>query len=141
MVVNLPGRGRKRKKTSRQDTGIVRKSKKNPRLSAPKITEEVKNDFHIDVHPQTIKRTLHVSGLKGEIKKIKPWILAAAQRKRLRWARAIVNWTPYDWSKVIFTDVSKVLFFGSDGVNWGWLKPGESFKKQKLEGYSDVCRR
>ena len=69
MVVNLTGRGSKRKTTPRQEAATVRKMEVNPRLAAPIIASECQTEFEITLHPSTICRKLKSVGLSGEIEK------------------------------------------------------------------------
>lgn len=48
-VQNYPGRGRKKKTTTRQDAAILRKVKINPRLSSSKIAAEIGHEHGIVV--------------------------------------------------------------------------------------------
>ncbi|OXA47906.1 Transposable element Tcb2 transposase [Folsomia candida] len=131
-VANRSGRGAKRKTTVRQDSAILRKVQVNPRLSAPKIVAEVKQEFGISVTPQTIRNRLNSAGLKGKVAKKKPWISSKNQRKRLAWAREKATWSIDDWKKVLFSDETKILLFGSDGITRVWRKPKEGLKKENL---------
>lgn len=40
--------------------------------------------------------------------------------KRLNFARRYLHWTVEDWSKVVWSDETKINRFGSDGDRWVW---------------------
>lgn len=51
---------------------------------------------------------------------------------RLQWAREKVNWTVDQWKNIIWSDETKINFFGSDGIIRSWRKPGERLKAKCL---------
>lgn len=110
----------------------MRKVQANPRMSAPKIAVEVENEPGVVVHPQTIRNRLNASGLSGNVAKKKPWISKTNQRKRLAWAKQKVDWSVDDWKKVLFTDETKLMLFGSDGLIRVWRKKNETLKNKYL---------
>ncbi|CAO4365735.1 unnamed protein product [Caenorhabditis nigoni] len=48
----------------------------------------------------------------------KPLISKKNQAARMKWAEDYLNWTRQDWNKVLWSDESKVMFFGSDEIQW-----------------------
>ena len=52
---------------------------------------------------------------------------------RLQWAREHAAWSIEDWKKVIWSDETKILLFGSDGIVRSWRKSGERFKMDCLK--------
>lgn len=54
-ISNLPGRGRKRSKTAREDTLIVRQIKKKTDTAS----SEIKDQLNLNVSTKTIRRRLH----------------------------------------------------------------------------------
>ncbi|CAD6196640.1 unnamed protein product [Caenorhabditis auriculariae] len=37
---------------------------------------------------------------------------------QVKWAKEHLNWTRQDWNKILWSDESKFLLFGSDGIQW-----------------------
>lgn len=131
--VVLSHQKRPAKTSSRIDRAIVRKAEQDRGLSAPKIAKQVESEFSIHVTPQTIRNRLHLQGLKGRVAIKKPWLSAKNIKKRLKWARDHITWTVDDWRKVIWSDETKIMLFGSDGITRKWRRTGESLKTQCLK--------
>ena len=131
-IRNRSGRGRVAKTTYKQDRAILRKAKMDPRISAKAIALELQKEHGVVVSTSTIKRRLNSGGLCGKVAKKKPWISEKNKRKRLQWAREKVGWSLEDWKKVLFSDETKILLFGSDGIVRVWRKPKEGLKKKFL---------
>ena len=74
---------------------------------------------------QTIRTRLRETGLKGYVRRSKPFLSKRHMEKRLEWAKAHVNWTGGNWKSVLFSDESKFNIFGSDGREWCWRRSGE----------------
>lgn len=64
-LANCPGRGRKPILTPREKRNVVRKIKKDPFKSAPKIAAEVKEDTGKAVSSQTVRNILKKEGFKA----------------------------------------------------------------------------
>ncbi|CAG8737237.1 14943_t:CDS:2, partial [Acaulospora colombiana] len=44
------------------------------------------------------------------------------------------HWTVEDWSRVIFSDETKINRMGSDGRVWGWKRPGSQLEDRNVVG-------
>ncbi|CAH2088699.1 unnamed protein product [Euphydryas editha] len=88
-------------------------SKRNRRLTAPEIAADFNVGCSKPVSVTTVKRRLLDTGLKGCIAVTKPLLRAINKKKRLNWARQHQNWTMADWKKVLWSDESKFVVFGS----------------------------
>lgn len=119
---NKPRRGRPSVLTPADKRQIVRKVKRNPKLSAPRIRSEVENEIGKHVTAQTIRNVLHEAGLNGRTARRKPYISKVNRRKRLAYAKEHVNDGHDFWKKVVFTDESKFNLFKSDGRVTVWRK-------------------
>lgn len=128
IVLNQKGQGRKKKTTQRIDRAIVKMAQNNRRLSGPKITSEIKKQFGIDVNPQTIRNRLNDAGFKGKKAVKKPLLSNKNVKRRLNWAKEHKLWTEEQWKRVIWSDETRILLFGSDGIIRTWQKPGERLK-------------
>ena len=105
-IHNTTKSGRPQKLSATTKRRITIESKRNPKTTARQIrcTLNLQNRVSIS----TIKRTLCASGLNGRICCKKPSLTSRNIRKRLAWCRNKSEWTFMDWSKVIFTDESKI---------------------------------
>jgi transposase len=81
----------------------------------------------------SVCRILKSLGFVAEIKKKKPLLTKRQRQKRLRWAKKYRYWTVADWSKVIFSDESKINVWGSDGVKYCWRRPGDPLQPHHLD--------
>jgi len=109
-VTRRVGSGRKRKTTKREDKLIVNISKKDPFLPATTISENVANDYAIDVSHDTVNRRLKEVGLDAHPARKKPFISKTNVQKRLAWCNEHKNWTVDDWKRVLWCDESPFTF-------------------------------
>ena len=123
LIKNIKGRGRKQTFTDRQKKSIIGKVIANPRLSAPKIADEIKNDIGITTSHQTIRNILHHASFKSAYAKKKPFISKKNQKKRLQFARSHINKDSSFWNSIIWSDESRFRVFGCDGRMKVWRKP------------------
>jgi transposase len=78
-------------------------------------------------------KLLKSMGFQAKIKKKKPFLTKRHKNLRLQWAKRYQNWTVADWSKVIFTDETKINVWGSDGVKYYWIRPGDPLQPHHLD--------
>lgn len=76
---------------------------------------------------RTIRRRLQAAGLNGRRPVKKPFISIKNRKARVEWAKAHLNWTRQQWSDVIWSDESKFMLFGSDGITWIRRPEGKRF--------------
>lgn len=60
--------------SEREERWIIQQTKNNPRLSAPKLRDMVKEHFHISCNAETVRRVLRKAGLNGRIARKKPFV-------------------------------------------------------------------
>lgn len=53
--------------------------------------------------------------------------------ERYKWAKKHEHWTIEDWKTVIWSDETKINIWGSDGVKYCWIRPGDPFQAHHLE--------
>jgi transposase len=111
------------------------------RLLARKVTSgaadnapQLKRLLDLDITPQTVRNTLRRAGLKSAVKQKKPFLSRAHRRRRLEFALEHQHWTLEDWSRVVWSDETKINRMGSDGRAWVWKKPGSALKDQHISG-------
>ncbi|GFS61731.1 transposable element Tc1 transposase [Trichonephila inaurata madagascariensis] len=118
-VLNKSRCGRPHKLSSRDARAIVRKVKKNPKISTPKLADQIERK---KIHPETVRRILRSGGYNGRVSRRKPFISSMNQQKRLDFASAHVDKDFDFWKRVVFTDESIFNVFGSDGRGKVWRK-------------------
>ncbi|XGW29485.1 hypothetical protein V3C99_008926 [Haemonchus contortus] len=100
------------------DRNIVRLARNDPRLTAAEILRELSTPEGPNPSLSTVQRRLREAGLFGRRPAKKPLISAKNRKARLDWAHAHKNWTVQQWRKVIWSDESKFLLYGTDGITF-----------------------
>ncbi|GFY46125.1 hypothetical protein TNIN_171 [Trichonephila inaurata madagascariensis] len=85
-VLNKSRCGRPHKLSDCDSRAIVRKVKKNPKISAPKLADQIVTASGKKVHPETVRRILRSGGYNGRVSSRKPFISSVNQQKRLDFA-------------------------------------------------------
>nr|CDJ98528.1 Transposase domain containing protein [Haemonchus contortus] len=96
------------------DRNIVRLARNDPRL----VLREISTPEGPNPSLSTVQRRLREAGLFGRRLAKKPLIYAKDRKARLDWAQAHKSWTVRQWRKVIWSDESKFLLFGTDGIKF-----------------------
>ena len=105
--------GRPRVTTKAEDQSIVLTCKRNRRLTAQEITTNFNDSHQKSVSERTVRQRLSHAGLNGRVAVRKPLLRPVNKFKRLKWAKEHKNWTLADWKKVLWTDESKFVVFGT----------------------------
>lgn len=119
---NLPGRGRKRATTRREDSLIVREIQRKPGTSS----REIKEQLNLNVSTKTIRRRLHEKNFTSRVSIRKPMISPKNKKKRLDFAKKYVDKPISFWKTVIWSDESKFELAGPKKRRKIWRKPGEA---------------
>lgn len=124
--------GRPSKITPRLDRKILNCVKKNPKISAPRVLQEINNinDCHISV--STVRNVLRSNDYHGRTARKKYWVNDINRKKRLEFAKKYINEKNHFWQTVIYSDESKYNIFKSDGHHMVWRKPNMEYKKENL---------
>ena len=120
-------RGRPVSTSEREDKIICRLSKKNPRLNSVDIHREMSTYHGFRPSSKTVQRRLVAAGLHGRRPAKKPLISIKNRKARVEFAKRHIGWQIEDWKKVIFSDESKFLLFGSDGIKYVRRPIGKKF--------------
>ena len=104
----------------------------DPKISGPKLAEQVNNEMGKQMPPKTISRILNKQGFKSTIAKKKPFISKHNRKKRLAFARKHASKDQAFWNSILWSDESKFNLFGSDGRVRCWRKQGESLNTKNL---------
>ncbi|GMS88386.1 hypothetical protein PENTCL1PPCAC_10561, partial [Pristionchus entomophagus] len=110
--------GRPAKLSDREKRHLKVESIKDPRLPATELAIDLnKNRPNDPVCSKTVQRVLVAAGLPGRRPAYTSYINRRNRRKRLEFAREHLNWTPRQWTHVLWTDESKFELF-SEGVQY-----------------------
>ncbi|CAD6199639.1 unnamed protein product [Caenorhabditis auriculariae] len=110
--------GRSRVTGRNDDRNVLKTSRTNPRLTAPAIRREFFLHSPSPPSVSTVKRRLNAAGIMGRRPVKKPLISEKNRAARVKWTKEHHNWTRQDWNKILWSDESKFLLFGSDGIQW-----------------------
>ena len=116
--------GRRRCTSKRDDRGLQRIIKQKRFKNLAEIQKEW-NEAGVTASRTTTFRLIWEVGNNCRVPRVKPLLSLSQRRKRLNWAKEKKDWTVGQWSKVLFSDESKVcLSFGNQGPTV-WRKKGE----------------
>jgi hypothetical protein len=87
----------------------------------------------LELSHMTVNCALKSMGFLCKFKKKKPFLSARHKAARLKWAKEHSSWTVEDWRKVIFSDETKINVWGSDGVKYCWVRPGDPLHPHHLD--------
>jgi len=132
-VKDLPKPGRPRIITGRDERNVIRHILNGECSTAVDIQKRLKTDGKFDVSVSTVKRVLRRNGFSGRIKRKKPYLKKKHRELRLKFAKKYKNWKIEDWNKVIWSDESKFMIFGSDGRQYCWKRPGEPLRDEHVK--------
>jgi len=128
-VIDMTGRGRKRKTNPVEDRRIIRETKKNPTVTSRVIRE----NLQLNVSERTVRRRLREAGLKNNFALRRPLIRKANKIKRLEFAKKYAD-KPVDfWKKILWSDESKFDLFGHKQRARVWLKPCEKLLDKNVQ--------
>lgn len=130
---NKPKPGRPRLLTGRNERKVLRLIATGECTNAVAIQKKLKIEEQIEISESTVKRTLRRNGLSARVKRKKPYLKKTHRIARMKFAKKYRFWTAEDWNKVIWSDESKFMIYGSDGREYCWKRPGESLKDHHVK--------
>lgn len=126
-----PRPGRPKKVNERDLRRIEAITRKDPFASYNKIISELKV-HQIDICRATLISYLKELGFGSYFSAHKPKLTEAHRKKRLRWAKERVNWTPEDWKRVVWSDESRFEVEGYQGGARVLRKVGERYEERHV---------
>jgi transposase len=130
-IENVKG-GRISKISESKKRLIKRKILTGALKSAAEVHRELIEEGY-ELSHMSVCRALKSMGFEAKIKKKKPLLSKRHQTARYNWAKAHQHWTMDDWKKVIWSDETKINIWGSDGVKYYWVRPGDPMKPHHLD--------
>jgi hypothetical protein len=106
--------------TGKADNAVQATHLINPALTSP-------------ISAQTICNILNATSLKAVVKKKKPLLSIKHRQRRLNFALKYKNWTMEDWTRVIWSDETKINRIGSDGRMYVWKKRGGPLQDKEIQ--------
>lgn len=122
-----PGQGRKRCTTQRDDRYVQLQALRNRTFTAPQLKNELLNTRQVNVSVKTVRRRLKEAGLNPKRPAKVPRLLPHHKTARLQFARAHADWGEHEWSRVLFTDETRIQLWKPDGRDRVYRRSGERY--------------
>lgn len=122
-----PGQGRKRCTTQRDDRYLQLQALRNRTFTAPHLKNDLLNTRQVNVSAKTVRRRLKEAGLNPKRPAKVPRLLPRHKTARLQFARAHAGWGEHEWSKVLFTDETRIQLWKPDGRDRVYRRIGERY--------------
>lgn len=102
--------------------------------NAVQATQLINSTLSTPVSSQTICNVLKSASLKAVVKKKKPLLSVKHRKYRLDFALKHQHWTVEDWTRVIWSDETKINRIGSDGRKYVWKVAGQPLQDKEVQG-------
>ena len=122
---NLPRDGRPPILTDQAKKALIREATKRPKITLKEL-QSATAEIGVSVHRTTLSRALHRAGLYRRVARKKPLLKEKNKQTRLVFAKRHVRDSPNIWKKVLWSDATKIEFFGHQGKHFFWHKPNTS---------------
>lgn len=129
----FPKNDRPPKVTPRVEKLMVQKVTKGGVESAVTVANQLQDELGLSVSSKTVIRCLEKQGIEPFKKGKKPKLSGKNVKERLIWAKSHLEWTEDDWSRVIWSDETKINRFGSDGQHWCYKRKEEPIKPRHVK--------
>lgn len=126
-LTRRPGSGRPRATSERDDRFIAGSVLRNRHITSVEVRQRLQEVRDVRVSAQTVRNRLKHMKLNARRPVRVPRLLPRHRRMRLQFARDHQQWTIDQWSKVLFTDETRVGLFTADGRRRVWRRTGERF--------------
>jgi transposase len=123
-VEDKPRSGRPRKSSSRQDTTLHKIVNSNPTLTSRQIAAAWKKRSRVKVSKDTVKRRLHELGIRSRTARRSAIVSERNRKKRVKWAKEHIEWSPYQWNRVLFSDETG-FSLGYNTRSRMWVREGK----------------
>ena len=102
--------------------------------NAVQATQLINSTLSSPISSQTVRNVLKAASLKAVVKKKKPLLSIRYRKHRLAFALKHQHWTVEDWTRVIWSDETKINRIGSDGRKYVWKVAGKSLQDKEVQG-------
>ncbi len=122
--------GRPQKLTPRQERLLMRRVEENRHASSLQLSKEVESQTGVTISHDTIRCTLQRNGMHGCRPRKKPLLKPRHKKARLEFARAHADKDEDYWDSILWSDETKINFFGTDGFKTVWRRKSEEYKEK-----------
>jgi transposase len=102
--------------------------------NAVQATHLINSALSSPITSQTVHNVLKSASLKAVVKKKKPLLSVRHRQHRLAFALKHQQWTIEDWTRVIWSDETKINRIGSDGRKYVWKVAGKALQDKEVQG-------
>lgn len=102
--------------------------------NAVQATHLINSALSSPVSAQTVRNVLKSASLKAVVKKKKPLLSVKHRQHRLAFALKHQHWIMKDWTRVIWSNETKINRIGSNGRKYMWKLTGKSLQYKKVQG-------
>jgi hypothetical protein len=102
--------------------------------NAVQATHFINSALSSPISAQTVRNVLKSASLKAVVKKKKPLLSVKHRQHRLAFALKHKYWTVEDWTRVIWSDETKINRIGSDGRKYVWKLSGQPLQNKEVQG-------
>ncbi len=114
----LPRAGRPAKLSYRGRRALVRKVKKNPKITVAELQRCIR-EMGESCRKSTITAALHQSGLYGRVARRKPLLSARHMKARMEFAKKHLKDSKMVTNKILWSDETKIELFGLNSKRYG----------------------
>jgi len=100
--------------------------------NAVQATHLINSALSSPITSQTVRNVLKSASLKAVVKKKKPLLSVRHRQLRLAFALKHQQWTVEDWTRVIWSDETKINRIGSDGRKYVWKVAGKALQDKEV---------
>jgi hypothetical protein len=127
IVQRCPYPQRQRSTTPREDRLLTRWALQERRISARALQNRLVASTGTRISDQTVRNRLHATQFRARKQAKVPRLTPVHRRNRRNFAQLHRDWTPEQWSNVLFTDESRFCIDHNDGRIRVWRRPGERY--------------
>lgn len=127
LMIRRPGSGRRRKTSARDDRFMVLAALRNRHQTAVNVNNHLREVRNVQISEWTVRRRLRDANLKAYRPATGPKLAPRHKQARLQYSRNHVDWTLGDWSRVLFTDESRICLSSDDRRGRVLRRPGERY--------------
>jgi len=131
--VSHPKTGRSPTLTERERRFLVRAVTVGGLETAVQANVLLRAELGIVVSNVTVRCALRMEGLEAAVKEKKPKLSPKNAALRLEFARKYKDWTVADWTRVLWSDETKILRFNTDGRSWCWVRDVEAREPRTVQ--------
>jgi transposase len=117
---DLPRSGRPKLISPREERKIGFYMKLGRVSTAKEMVRSIWEEREKKVSLETVRRALHCQRLHGRIIRKKPKLTKVHKKQRYAFALQHLSWTAADWSKVLFSDETKVCLVNNVSRRYCW---------------------